>query len=80
MIDLSYKPLGMFTLFLPESEAGRAAWDDIAAQTEGTGKVLTLHAPSVIAQLRKAGYTVRIAKVTPLSEDDVIALLDELAI
>lgn len=61
-IDMTYKPMGLFTLFLPESKAGEAAWNTLAEQTEGTGKVLTLHAPSVIAQLRKAGYVVRLSK------------------
>jgi len=37
-------------------------WEQIDKQTEGTGKVLTVHLPAILAQLRKAGYSVKQAK------------------
>jgi hypothetical protein len=60
--DLLYLREGMFTAFVPQSKAGEDAWRELAKQTEGTGKVLTVHLPAVLAQLRKAGYTVKQAK------------------
>jgi len=56
--DLIYMKQGLFTAFVPESKAGEDAWRELAAQTDGTGKVFTHHLKSVIFQLRKAGYTV----------------------
>jgi len=60
--DLTYLKQGLFTAFIPESPEGRNAWRAIAEQTEGTGKVFTVQLPAVLAQLRKAGYTVKQAK------------------
>jgi hypothetical protein len=57
--DLTYLKQGMFTAFFPESREGEDAWRAIAKQTEGTGKVFTVQLPAVLAQLRKAGYTVK---------------------
>lgn len=75
--DLTYKTLGFFTLFLPETEAGRVAWDTIAEHTDGTGKVFTPQAAGTIAQLRRAGYTVHRAKPTTDSIDDIMKELTE---
>jgi len=60
--DLTYLNQGLFTAFIPQSKAGEDAWRELAKQTEGTGKVLTVHLPAILAQLRKAGYTVKQAK------------------
>jgi len=60
--DLTYLKQGLFTAFIPESKSGEDAWRELAKQTEGTGKVLTVHLPAVLAQLHKAGYTVNQAK------------------
>jgi len=57
--DLTYLKQWMFTAFFPESREGEDAWRAIADQTEGTGKVFTVQLPAVLAQLRKAGYTVK---------------------
>lgn len=59
--DLTYLKQGMFTAFIPETPEGENAWRAIAEQTEGTGKVFTVQLPAVLAQLREAGYTVRMA-------------------
>jgi hypothetical protein len=61
-VDITYLKQGLFTEFIPQSKAGEDAWRELAKQTEGTGKVLTVHFPAVLAQLRKAGYTVKQAK------------------
>lgn len=74
--DLSYRADDMFTSFLANTPAGEDAWKIIAADTEGTGKVLNQHAASVIAQLRAKGYTV--AKETgasDISDDELLAEL-----
>ena len=60
--DLIYMKQGLFTAFIPESKAGEDAWRELAAQTDGTGKVFTHRLKAVISQLRKAGYTVQQAK------------------
>jgi len=60
--DLTYLNQGLFTAFIPQNKAGEDAWWELAKQTEGTGKVLTVHLPAILAQLRKAGYTVKQAK------------------
>lgn len=56
--DLVYYNDGLFTMFLPETKEGEQAWNELAAQTEGTGKVLYKHADDVKKALRKAGYLV----------------------
>jgi len=60
--DMTYSKQGLFTAFFPQSESGEDAWRELAKQTEGTGKVLTVHLPAVLAQLRKSGHTVEQAK------------------
>ena len=77
MADLTYKNQGMFTAFMPESKAGEDAFRAICkAQGDHTGKVLTVHAKATIAQLRKAGYSVKKqGKVTEISADELEALL-----
>lgn len=74
-IDLTYRTLGLFTAFFAESKQGELAWNEIARQTEGTGKILTTQLKSTLAQLRKAGY--KVAKSKNNSTIDEV-LLDEL--
>ncbi len=57
MTDLETHDDGLFTCFLPNTEAGRDAWRVLAAN-DGSAKVLTIHAENVIRQLRQAGYSV----------------------
>lgn len=77
MVDLTYKNQGLFTAFLPESKAGEEAFRAICkAQGDHTGKVLTIHAKSTIAQLRKAGYSVKKqGRTEDISADELEALL-----
>jgi len=68
--DLTYKKQGLFAAFIPETLAGETAWRTIAEQTQGTGKVFTAQLPAVLTQLRKAGYTVQVAKKLTKEEID----------
>ena len=76
MNDIEYIDHGMFTSFIPVSKAGEAAFNQMAAYTEGTGKVLSIHKQSTIQQLRQAGYKVskakRQGKVTAEQADDML--------
>lgn len=73
--DLEYINTGMFTRFMPNTAAGETAWREMAKE-EGSAAVLSIHAASVIKQLRKAGYTVTKAKPSPESIDDILAQLN----
>lgn len=76
--DLSYSAIdNMFTAFFANTPAGEQVWKVIAAQSEGTGKVLTAHVESTIRQIRAAGYSV--AKEA-LPNDDGDELLAALAV
>lgn len=72
-VDVSYSDQGMFTAFYPESHQGIAIFNEIAYQTDGTGKVLTVHVDSVIQQIRSAGYIVApfISVGDDISTDDL---------
>jgi|GEM_PF-5378017 len=79
--DLTYKKSGLFTLFLPETSAGYAAWAELAKRNDGTGKIFTAHLDQTLRQLRKTGYSVaaanKISANDEMSEDELLAeLLD----
>lgn len=78
--DVAYREVDdMFTAFYPDSKAGEQAWAVINANPETSGgKVLTIHAESVAAQLRAAGYTVIKGERQALSDAEQDALLAEL--
>lgn len=77
--DLTYTTDEMFTRFYPETKAGEEAWRVIAEQTEGSGAVFNFQAKATIAQLRKAGYSVRKAKPDKAwTDDELDAILAEL--
>lgn len=60
MVDLEYKELGLFTMFMPVSEDGLECYNnELHPMTEGTGKVLTIQLDEVLHALKKAGYKVR---------------------
>jgi hypothetical protein len=69
--DLTYETTGYFTVFYPETEDGHNAWNQIAKQTMGTGKVETIHLKSTLCQIRKAGYVVRKAKSVSSKQTDL---------
>lgn len=75
--DLEYTTNGLFTRFYPNTAAGEDAWREMAEET-GNGAVLSIHAKNVIAQLRKAGYSVAKAKKAPAwtsADDELLAEL-----
>lgn len=74
--DLSYRIVDdMFTAFYPNTLAGEEAWKVIAAQNEGTGKVLSAHVKSTIRQLRDAGYSVAKESAPHVIDDELMAAL-----
>lgn len=74
--DQSYRIVDdMFTAFYPNTTAGQEAWKVIAAQCDGTGKVLHSHVESTIHQLREAGYTVGKTAPPDVSDDELIDAL-----
>lgn len=76
--DLTYQDQGLFTQFYPETDQGIAAWNQLAEVTDGTGKVLTIQAKQIIAQLRKAGYSVyKAKKANKTDEDKLLSELNE---
>ena len=81
MNDLTYTIEGLFTSFIPTSKEGEDAWRQLATQTQGTGKVLTVHLQSTLSQLRKAGYKVRKSKPSgELTPSEAANLLAELGL
>lgn len=74
-IDLEYTDSGIFTTFFPVSKQGENAWNELAANTDDTGKVLTIHKDIVITKLRKAGY--HIVKATPVSKKQIESVYEQ---
>lgn len=56
--DISWSRYGLCVHFYPESDAAEKVIVDMVFQN-GSNKVLSIHAPSVIAQLKAAGWVVR---------------------
>lgn len=75
MSDLTYfKVCGFFTLFVPNTPEGSEAWEQIAKETNGTGKVHHEHVSDTLRQLRAAGYSAserKTAASMDLSMDDI---------
>ena len=72
--DLEYSNRGMFTHFYPNTTAGEGAWR-VMAEDHGNAAVLSIHAKSVIDQLRAAGYTVKKAGKNEQSINEILAEL-----
>lgn len=75
MTDLTYRDDGLFTRFFPETNEGEKVWNEMAEQYGGVAAVLSIQAKSVIAQIRRAGYSVAKAKKCTQSVDDILAEL-----
>ena len=81
MKDIVYINQGLFTAFIPQTMAGEVVFNAMAADTHGTGKVLSVHAEAVIQQIKQAGYTVgKAPKVKALTADDLDKMMKELGI
>ena len=75
--DITYVDEGLFVRFMPETPAGEAAWNTMAAENGGAC-FLTIHLAAILQQLRAAGYTVRKQrreKSDGLSDDALLAAL-----
>jgi len=78
MVDLEYIISGMFTSFIPMTPAGEDAWRVI--MSGDSTQILTIHLNNVLAQLRKAGYSVAKAKkAAPVTANEIDNLLAELS-
>lgn len=78
MTDLIYYTDKMFTRFIPETDAGVVAYNQMAEKINGVPVVFNFEAARVIKQLRDAGYLVAKAKKTKtwvVSDDELMAEL-----
>lgn len=76
--DINFYRDGMFTNFVPNTEQGENVIRQMLEQS-GATKVLSIHADSVIRQIKAAGYSVRKlskAHKTP-SLDEIFNELEE---
>lgn len=81
MKDIIYINQGLFTAFIPQTTAGEVVFNSMAQDTQGTGKVLSIHAKAVIQQIKAQGYTVgKAPKVKALTADDLDGMMKELGI
>lgn len=81
MTDLTYSCTdGFWTRFYPETPAGEEAYNVMAAaDPNGVVAFLAPMVPGVLAQLRKAGYSVAKAKpAKPINDADLDAFLASL--
>lgn len=69
--DVSYRTDGIFTTFFPNTTDGENIFRAMAADTEGTGKVLSIHAPAVIQQIKEAGYTIEQSEQNAVDTDEL---------
>jgi len=77
MTDLIYYQDKMFTRFIPETDAGVVAYNEMATQMNGVPAVLNFEAARVIQQLRSSGYSIAKAKKVKndISADELLAEL-----
>lgn len=72
--DLEYTTSGLFTRFYPNTAAGEVAW--LEMQKDGVAAVFIPHGDMVIAQLRRAGYSVAKAKPVKQTIDEILKELE----
>lgn len=76
MIDFTYINDGLFVTIMPETPQAEAFWNEqIAPQTNNSGKVLTIHFAQVAAQLRSQGYSIRKATKSKETDEDLLKSL-----
>ena len=78
--DFTYLDQGMFIAILPNNDRKDTtdAWNELAAGTDGTGKVLRHQFPATRAALKRAGYVV--AKAPKPKACELDAILNELGL
>ncbi len=74
--DLTYRRDEMFTRFYANTEAGADAWNQMAKEMDGVAAVLNFEARRVIAQLRRAGYTVGKEPKSKQTIEEILAELE----
>ena len=76
MTDLIYYQDGMFISFIPMTNDGDSAWNEMAKNLGGVAAVFIFHKDAVLKQLRDAGYKVRKRKKSDmqcdLSDDELL--------
>ena len=75
-IDLTYLKGRVFTKFIPETPEGEEAWNEMCEQGECVVSVWNAQLPSVLRQIRKAGYVVRKAKPSTMTDEELLAEFD----
>lgn len=80
MTDLTYITTGMFTRFIPQTDAGEDAWRTMAEKLNGDALVLNIHLKSTLSQLRKAGYKVKKSNPKPVTQEEINEFLNSLAL
>lgn len=60
--DIQYMISFPFAKFMPNTERGVDAWHEMAAQMGGDVVIHVQHLPSVLNQIKSAGYSVRKAR------------------
>ena len=78
--DLVYIRGKMFTTFFPDSEKGKAVFQELVEQNSGSNKVFNFHSKNVIRQLRSAGYIVKKEPMPTETLEDIFKEMDELGI
>jgi hypothetical protein len=80
MSDFTYTHTndGLFILVLPNNRSAEIVWAEIAAATDGTGKVLAGQFQQLRRALKSSGYTCRKGKKT--CAVDIDAILKDLSI
>lgn len=82
-MDITYHNQGLFTHFYPHTAEGEHVWRTMA-EGVGTASVPSIHAKSVIAQIRRAGYKISKHKPCKMTLDELLAedeiLLKELGL
>lgn len=72
--DLNYISNGFFVTFLPNTDAGREAWNEMRKHDENAKFPIHM-LPSIKQQLKKAGYSVRKEPKNNMSIDQILVEL-----
>lgn len=73
MTDIIYLRVGLYTLFYPLTKDGEYIFNVMGGEP-----ILTIHEKNVLAQIRKAGYSVRKKRKGFYKEDISAAEIEEL--
>ena len=72
--DLNYTNDGFMVCFMPNTQDGQNAWNVMAKESDDA--YFPVHQlPSILLQLKTAGYTVRKASKRNINDDEILAEL-----